>query len=78
MILVPTSIVMYMVVGLMVTGSGIQAVPAVFLLLLVFVAMFCGTCATAEGTAYTMGSHATTKDRSQACCHPPCSHQDDC
>src|SRR6202044_554586 len=31
-----------------------------------------------SGTAYTMGSHGATEDRRQACCHPPCSHQDDC
>jgi Na+/H+ antiporter len=42
MILMPTSVVMYMVGGLMVSGSGIQAAQAVFLLLLVFVAMFAG------------------------------------
>jgi hypothetical protein len=41
---------MYLGGGLMVSGAGIQAVQAVFLLLLVFVAMFAGTCATAEGT----------------------------
>jgi hypothetical protein len=33
---------MYLVGGLMVSGAGIQAVQAVFLLLLVFVAMFAG------------------------------------
>jgi monovalent cation/hydrogen antiporter len=42
MILVPKSVVIYMVGGLMVSGSGIQAAQAVFLLLLVFVAMFAG------------------------------------
>src|SRR5580692_901853 len=42
MILMPTSVVMYMVGGLMVNSAGIQAVEAMFLLLLVFVAMFAG------------------------------------
>src|SRR5258707_8863283 len=42
MILVPKSVVIYMVGGLMVSGSGIQAAQAVFLLLLVFVAGFAG------------------------------------
>jgi integrase len=69
MILVPTSVVMYMVRGLMVSGSGIQAEQAIFLLLLVFVAMFAGLARRLKvprRTRYQQGSVQREKRQSKA------------
>ena len=55
-------------------GSNLEGGNRSFLDALTLFGDLDSTLLSLAGTAYTMGSHAATEDRRQACCHPPCSH----